>query len=198
MDGAWLHRLRWRLTGAWLWPAFVVTAILDAFVGHLLPPAGETQSLAAAAVLALILNVVAVLLLSRPLGAVFRRARGDAVPWVVARDYGGAVAVVLVAAAVLVAGLAHRSHVVGNQRAAQEAVARAQSWIGEHAPEQFRAGVAYTNTYAIQEGSIYRTCVVDNTGAQDYCVIVKLAEPSASSVSFGGTEPNSLFSQGTN
>jgi hypothetical protein len=39
---------------------------------------------------------------------------------------------------------------------------------------------------------------MDNSGTRNYCVIVKLAAPYAASVSFAGTEPNSLFSQGTN
>ena len=39
-------RARWRMRGAWLWPSFLVLMVLDALVGHALPPAGDSQSLA--------------------------------------------------------------------------------------------------------------------------------------------------------
>jgi hypothetical protein len=197
MDGAWLHRMRWRRRGAWLWPAFVAMTVFDAVIGHLLPPAGETETIAAAAALALVLNVIALLLLSRPLGALARRARGG-LPTVVARDYGGATAVILVGCVVLAVGLVHRPTVLRDQRAMQDAVARAQAWIGFRAPAQFRRNVQFTDTYAIQDGSIYRTCVPNGTGSQTFCVVVKLALPFAQSVSFSGYEPNWLFAQGAN
>ena len=48
MSTARLARIRWRRSGAWLWPAFITLTLVDAVVGHLLPPVGETQSLVAA------------------------------------------------------------------------------------------------------------------------------------------------------
>ena len=108
MDGASLHRLRWRLRGAWLWPAFVALTIVDGVIGHMLPPAGDGQRLSAPHWSALVLNLIAVVLLSRPLGALLRRARGDC-PAIVARNYAGTTVVVVIALALLTAGLLHRS-----------------------------------------------------------------------------------------
>jgi hypothetical protein len=34
----WASRLRWRLRGAWMWPAFVVATLVDGVVLHELPP----------------------------------------------------------------------------------------------------------------------------------------------------------------
>ncbi|HEY1359318.1 MAG TPA: hypothetical protein VGF21_13530 [Thermoleophilaceae bacterium] len=34
----WPSRLRWRLRGAWMWPAFVLATLADGFVLHKLPP----------------------------------------------------------------------------------------------------------------------------------------------------------------
>ena len=34
----WPARLRWRLRGAWLWPAFVLITLIDGVLLHLLPP----------------------------------------------------------------------------------------------------------------------------------------------------------------
>lgn len=42
----WPRRLRWRLRGAWQWPAFVLLTFADGLVLHLLPPARTGVSLA--------------------------------------------------------------------------------------------------------------------------------------------------------
>ena len=68
-----LVRLRWRRAGAWLWPSFIAFTLADAVIGHNLPPAGSTESLTAAGLLGLVLNLLAVLFLSRPLGWALRR-----------------------------------------------------------------------------------------------------------------------------
>lgn len=195
MDGAWLHRMRWRRRGAWVWPAFAAATVVDAVVGHLLPPSGEGQSLMAAALLACALNLIGVVLLSRPLALLVRRVRRD-LPMVVARDYAGTGVVVAVATAVLAAGIAHHPTVLAHRRAMGDAVARAQAWIGDRAPEPFRRDVAHVDAYAIEPGSIYRSCVVSAGGGRSYCVIVNTRLPLARSVSFAGYEPNSVFARG--
>ena len=196
MDGASLHRLRWRLRGAWLWPAFVALTIADAVVGHMLPPAGDGQSVVSAALVALVLNLIAVILLSRPLGAVLRRARGD-FPSIVARDYAGTTVIVVIALALLTAGLLHRSTLQAQRRTMYDAIERAQAYIGDRAPAQFRRNLELVDTFVIQQGSIYRTCVPSDDRKRTYCVIVNDKLPFARSVSFGGYEPNEVMSAGT-
>jgi hypothetical protein len=195
MDGAWLHRMRWRRRGAWLWPAFIALTVADAVVGHLLPPSGESQTLIGAALVAGVLNLIGVVLLSRPLGAVFRRVRAD-LPAIVARDYAGTTVVTAVAVALLVAGLAHHPTLAAHHSTMEDAIKRAQAWIGDRAPAEFRRNIRFVSTFAIQPGSIYRTCVPSDRRDRTYCVIVKTKLPFAQSVSFGGYEPNSIFSQG--
>jgi hypothetical protein len=197
MERRWLHRLRWRLRGAWLWPVFVATIVVDAALGHLRPPAGDSESVAAAAIAGLALNLLAVLLLSRPLGALLRRARKD-LPRVVARNYAGTSVVVAVTLALLAAGLAHHSSVLADQAAMRDATVRAQAWIGDHARDEFRRNARFSDTVVIQPGSIYRVCVPGDHADRSYCVIVKTQLPFARSVSFAGHEPNSMFAQGVN
>jgi hypothetical protein len=196
MDGASLHRLRWRLRGAWLWPAFVALTIADAVVGHMLPPAGDGQSVVSAALVALVLNLIAVILLSRPLGAVLRRSRGD-LPGIVARDYAGTTVIVVIALALLTAGLLHRSTLQAQRSTMDDAIKRAQAYIGDRAPAQFRRNLQFVDTFVIQQGSIYRTCVPSDDRKRTYCVIVNDKLPFARSVSFGGYEPNEIMSAGT-
>jgi hypothetical protein len=192
MDGAWLARARWRQRGAWLWPTFVMLAIVDGLIVHALPMAGETQTRVGGVVFALVLNVIAVLLLSRPLALLLRRRRTD-MPVGVARNYGGTFAVVLVSAGMLAVGLLHHPAIVADRHALNDAIVRAEAYIGDRAPPEFRVNAMHTDTYTIQARTVYRTCVPNRTGTRTYCVIVK-----PGSIAFAGYEPNSVLAEGTN
>src|SRR4051794_33586690 len=98
-----LRRLRWRLRGAWLWPAFVVVTLLEIPLLHWLPLAGERTSAIGALLLAGTLNLIAVALLGGLGGIALRRRRRD-LPKVVADDYAGTAALALVAAVFVVVG----------------------------------------------------------------------------------------------
>ena len=178
-----------------LWPAVVIATIADAVIGHLLPPAGDAETVVAAGLLGFVLNVLALVLLSRPFSAALRRARGE-LPNVVARDYAGTIAVMLVTGGLLAVGLMHRGSVLGDRHAMQDAIERAQAWIGDRAPAEFASNVAHTDTYAIEHG-IYRTCVPSAVRARVYCVIVDTSLPFPRGVRFAGYEPNSELAAGT-
>lgn len=192
---AWVARVRWRRRGAWLWPIFVCLVVADAAIGQALPPSGDTQSWFAAALLGGALNLFAVVVLAWPLSLLFRRVRPD-LPKVVARDYAGTTLVLVVTLGLLAAGLTHRSTVLSHQRVLQDAATRAEAWIGVRAPAQFKRHAARVNTFTIEPGRLYRSCVPGATSGRSYCVIVRMWLPSARSVSFAGYEPNSVFAQG--
>src|SRR5690349_2397555 len=116
MEGGWLARMRWRRSGAWLLPAFLTATVIDAVIGHLLPPSGETQTILAAVLAGWFLNLFAVLILTLPFSAIVRRARPD-MPKVVARDYAGTTAVALVTAALLTIGLTHHPQIIAHKEA---------------------------------------------------------------------------------
>jgi hypothetical protein len=145
----------------------------------------------------LILNLLAVLLCSAGFGGLLGRRRVD-MPVAVARNYGGTVAVVLVSAALLAVGLARHGGIVANQHVLRDAIVRAEGYIGDHAPQTFRANTQHTDTVTIQAGEMYRTCVPSQDAKQSYCVIVKPRLPLDRSVVFAGYEPNWLFAEGVN
>lgn len=194
MNGGWLERMRWRRRGAWLWPAFIALTLIDALIGHALPPAGEAQSLVSAALVACFLNLIAIILLSSALGALLRHRRSD-LPRVVARDYGGTAAILGVAGVLLVLGIVHQPSIHSHDQAMQNATRQAQAWIGRRAPAVFRMNLRSVNTYAIQPGSIYRACVPSADRQRTYCVVVNTKR---GSISFAGYEPNSVLAAGTN
>jgi hypothetical protein len=197
MEAAWIARARWRWRGAWLWPTFVVAALLDGVIATVRPFVGDRQSLAGGVLAGLVLNLLAVLFCSRGFGVLLRRWRGD-MPVGVARNYGGTVAIALVSTGLLAAGLARHPGIVQNQRALRDAIVRAVAYIGDHAPQTFRANAQHTDTFTIQAGAMYRTCVPSQDGRHSYCVIVKPGLSLGRSVVFDGYEPNWLFAEGVN
>jgi hypothetical protein len=195
MESGWFQRVRWRRRGAWLWPVFVGAILFDAVLGHVRPPAGTAQSVVSAALVGLVLNLLAVLLLSRPLGALIRRLRRD-LPGVVARNYAGTGVVLAVSVGLLAAGLVHHSSVVADEQALRDATVRAEAWIGDHAQADFRRHVNMPDTFAIVPGSIYRTCVPSGDFTRTYCVIVRTQLPFGRSVRPDGHTPNAVFARG--
>jgi hypothetical protein len=192
---AWLARARWRMSGAWLWPTFALLTVIDAVIGHLLPPVGDTQTIVAAALLGCALNLVGVVVLSWPGAKLLRRARPD-LPQIVARDYAGTVVISLVAVGLLTVGLTHRPVVLAHRSALRDATVRAEAFIGDRAPAAFRRNAANLNTFTIQPGIVYRSCAQTNDGERSYCVIVRPQLPLDQSVRYAGSEPNSVFASG--
>jgi len=195
MEGAWFARVRWRRRGAWLWPTFAALTLADGVIGHQLPPTGDKQTFVAAALLGCAFNLIGVIVLRWPLGSLIRRVRRD-LPRDIAKDYAGTAVVIMVSVALLAWGLANRSSVDANQSALRDAVVRAQAWIGDRAPSEFRRDLARIGTLTIEAGRVYRSCVPSVDGRRAFCVIVRPRLPLASSVRFDGYEPNSVFAQG--
>ena len=197
MEVAWLHRARWRWRGALLWPTFILAVIADGAIARWRPFIGDSQSVGGGVLAGLILNLLGVLFLSRPIGALIRRARPD-MPVQVARNYGGTLAVVLITAGLLTIGEVHHAGVVADQHALDDAVVRAEAYIGDRAPAEFRVNADHTDTFVIEVGVLYRTCVPSRDRPRYYCVIVKPRLPLAQSVVPDGSEPNAVFAQGVN
>jgi hypothetical protein len=196
MEAAWLARARWRWRGAWLWPAFVVTAAADGVLATLRPFVGDHQSFYGGLLTGLIANLVVIVLLSRPIGLIVRRRRTD-MPVAVARNTGGTIAIVGVFVLLLAVGLARHSGIVGRQQTLRDAIVRAEGYIGTHAPREFRLNANITNTYVIETGVLYRTCVPSRWRPRYYCVIVRPRMPLAQSVTPDGSEPNQTMSLGS-
>lgn len=196
MDGASLVRIRWRLRGAWMWPVFVVLTLLDGAVVHWHPLVDDTESPVSGWLLGCFLSLAGIVVLAPGLGLLLRRVRRD-MPKIVARDYAGTAVVALVSAGLFAGGLAHRASIAADQRALEDAVARAEAYIGTYAPREFRVNLESAATYVILSGRLYRTCVSNVNGTRSYCVVVNRKLPFGRSVSFAGHEPNTILSAGT-
>jgi hypothetical protein len=148
-----------------------------------------------AALIACFLNLFAIAVLSAPLGALLRRRRGD-LPKVVARDYAGTTTIATFTVILLLLGVLHHPTIEAHRKAMRDAIARAQAWIGDRAPAEFRRNVEHVSTFVIEPGSIYRTCVPSDRTARFFCVVVKVHLPLTRSVIFDGYESNAVFGAG--
>jgi hypothetical protein len=196
MDTAPLVRMRWRLRGAWLWPSFVVLSLIDAAIINALPPAGDSSTAVGGWLLAIVVNLIAIVILSGLVGRVVRRLRPD-MPKLVARDYAGAVIVALITLGFLAGGIAHHHVVTADRAALADAQARAESYIGARAPAAFQADAATLDTDPLQPPRTYRICATNATHTENYCVVVDRDKKFGRSVSPAGSESNELLDQGT-
>jgi hypothetical protein len=195
MDAAWIARARWRWRGAWMWPAFVALAIADGWIGHALPINPPSQSVISGIIVGLVLNLICIVVLSAPIGALLRRVRPD-LPVPIARNYAGVLAVLLVTAGFVGIGLAKRSTIAHDSATMHDALERAAAYIGDHAPAPFAARADHLDALVIEEGSIYRVCVENAEQTRDSCVVVRERLPFARSVTPAGSEPNATLAKG--
>lgn len=170
VERVWHRRLRWRLRGAWQWPAFTALTLVDGALLVVLPPYfGAPDNLFPGVLLAGFANLLAIVVLAPPLGLWVRRRRPD-LPRLVASDYAGAGLLVTLTAALLVAGLLHRG-AVRAEEARERAVARAMhGYVLEREP-RLRDGLAAVDAVRLDE-DYYRACVPRHEPGRWLCLFV--------------------------
>jgi hypothetical protein len=86
VERVWIRRLRWRMRGAWQWPAFAALTVVDALLLTRLPFYEEGPgTLVGGLLLAMFFNLLAVAVVGPLLGVRLRRRRPD-LPRPVAAD----------------------------------------------------------------------------------------------------------------
>jgi len=115
-ERVWWTRLRWRLRGATMWPAFLVAVVVDTVLLRELPIAGDiAPDVFAAILLAFFFNLV-IVAVGAPLAGRLVRRRRPGLPKVIADDRAGTALIGLVTVVVLGVGLAHHPAVAGAAR----------------------------------------------------------------------------------
>jgi hypothetical protein len=169
----WRARLRWRLSGAWLWPAFGVLLVVDALLLARLPFSGGRSSLVGALLAAGFLNVIVVAVVPRPGGALVRRFR-PALPREIAADRAGAIGLVVLSAALLAGGLAHRSTLQAADAMRDRAVSEARLFAAHRAPARYLP-LHGEDTWSPGR-DVFRTCWAGPDPRRDFCVFVRMDE----------------------
>ncbi len=186
-----LTRLRWRLRGAWLWPAFAVGALAGGLWLHAFPLTGLHTGLVPALLLAGFLDLAAVALAASIGAVLLRRVRPD-LPRVVAADAAGALAVGAVTLALVAGGLLNHAAVAREARATTRALAFVRLAVVRSGPPAARRNLAGADTIRVDAGKVYRSCVPTGDPSRPYCVIVHL-DASPPRVLRDGHEPNSSW-----
>jgi hypothetical protein len=194
MDGVgrvWHHRLRWRLRGAWMWPAFLVLTLVDGVLLVVLPPyEGGPPAVFPGVILALFMNLLAVAVLA-PLAGVFVRRRRPDLPRFVAVDYAGALLLSGIALALLVAGFAHREAHAAEQAREQAAARAMHDYVVRSAP-QYQAGLAHIDAIRT-EPDRYRVCIPRTDPRHALCLLVRTDQHPPGITVDHDQEPNGAF-----
>lgn len=171
MERIWLARLRWRLRGAWMWPVFILATLVDAVSLHLLPVSGgDGAALVPGALLAGVINLVAVAVLA-PLAAGPLRRRRPTWPRAIAADYAGAGLIGVVTLGVLALGVINRPAVGEESRDLGAQSAAVHLYVARRAPPEYRARLNQSETIRV-DTNLYRTCVPGRDPARQLCLIV--------------------------
>jgi hypothetical protein len=191
VERLWWPRLRWRMRGAWQWPTFAALTLLDAVLLVELPfYDGGPGTLLAGLLLAGFANLFAVAVLAPLAGRRLRRRRPD-LPRLVANDYAGTAALVVVATLLLIAGLLHRPVVVDEREDLAAAVAAAHSYVLVQEPG-YGPRLSGTDTMRVED-DLYRTCVPSGDPRRWLCLFVTTDQRPPGVTLDGDRAPNSTY-----
>jgi hypothetical protein len=175
----WTRRLRWRLRGALMWPAFAVFTIGDGLLLHFLPPNTTGVKLIPGIIIASFANLFLIGAvanwIARRLVARERTAhaheRRDPLPREVILDRTATILLSLAALGLFFAGLGNRPVIVSETNATHEAAVRARNFVEAHGTPQAKANLQDANTRRLAEG-YFRVCVNLNNRARAFCMFV--------------------------
>jgi hypothetical protein len=163
------RRLRWRLRGAWQWPAFALLTVVDALLAARLPFEGEGADAFAAVLFAGFVNLLAVALVAPLAGFLLRRRRRD-LPSFIARDYAGTGLLVFVTAALFTGGLLHHSALTAKRHEQGAVYTAVHDYVVASEP-RFVPGLAAINLRELEPHS-YRACVYRAGDSLPICFFV--------------------------
>jgi hypothetical protein len=191
VERLWPRRLRWRLRGAWQWPAFAALTVVDGLLLAELPFTGDGTDVFGGILLAGFLNLVTVALLA-PLAGRALRARRPDLPRLIASDYAGTALLVGVTALLVAGGLLHRP-ALADQADDERAVAAAvhDYVIAQGAPE-YRTRIAELDAIRIVPDQ-YRACVPGDDPRRWLCLIVSTDQRPAGVTLDQDQAPNAVY-----
>jgi hypothetical protein len=195
----WPARIRWRLRGAWMWPAFIAITLIDGLILHLLPPVSTGVDLIPAILLATFGNLVVIGAIAPWLAKRTWKRRPAADPGAPPRaqlevltDRIGTGLLVATVLGVLAAGLAARPTVVSETEDTQRNAEAFRALVLSHGDEELIRNLETANTIRLGE-DFFRTCVARDDRERYFCAFVDTStEPPDVDID-GSAEPNSAY-----
>jgi hypothetical protein len=174
----WPARVRWRLRGAWMWPAFVAITLVDGLLLHLLPPVRDGISLIGGVLIATFGNLVLIGAIGPWLARrVWKRrpaAEPDAPPKAqleVLSDRIGTGLLVASVFGVLAAGLAARPTVIAETDAKEEAARAIHAYVQSSGDEELIRNEETAHADKLADG-LFRICIARDDRDRFACFIV--------------------------
>src|SRR3954447_10081686 len=169
-ESLWLTRMRWRMRGAWLWPAFMALTVAEGVALDLLPISGDGPGgVVPGVLLAGFANLIIVAVIAPLAGARLRRRRPD-LPRVIADNYAGTALLCAGAIALVAGGLIHRPQVLAEHADRGAVVGAVHDYVVTQAPA-YRAGIASAEAVRLQD-DLYRACVPGADPQRWLCLFV--------------------------
>ena len=195
----WPARIRWRLRGATMWPAFIAVTLIDGLILHLLPPVGTGVDLIPAILLATFGNLLLIGVLAPWLAKRAWSRRPAAEPGAppkaqleVLTDRIGTGLLLASIVAVIAAGLAARPTVVSETEDTQRnAEAFRDLVLGSGQPELIR-NLETANTVRLDE-DYFRTCIARDDRRRYFCAFVDTSTDPPEVTRDQSAEPNSVY-----
>ena len=171
VESVWWPRLRWRMRGAWQWPAFGLFTLLDAVLLTQLPFYGDDGpgALFGGILVAGFANLLVVAVVGPLIGLRVRRRRPD-LPKLIAADYASTAVLALICLAFAVAGLVHRPAVAAERADVAAVAATTHDYVVGEAPD-YRGGLASIDAMRVEE-DLYRSCVPGPDPQRWLCLFV--------------------------
>jgi hypothetical protein len=195
----WPARIRWRLRGAWMWPAFVAITLLDGLILHLLPPVSTGVDPIPAILLATFGNLVVIGAIAPWLAKRTWKRRPAAEPgappraqFEVLSDRIGTGLLVATVLGVLAAGLAARPTVVSETEDTQRNAEVFRALVLGHGDDELIRNLETANTVRLGE-DFFRTCVARDDRERYFCVFIDTREDPPEVVVDDSAEPNTVY-----
>ena len=188
----WARRLRWRMRGAWQWPAFAVLTVVDGILLVELPfYTGGPENLAGGLLVAAFANILVVAVVAPLLGRWWLRRRRPDLPRMVASDYAGAGALGAVTALLVLGGIVHRPAVAAHERKIASVVAATRGYVLAQEPS-YRGGIGSMDAIQLED-DLFRSCVPGADPARALCVFVRTGQSPAGVTRDTDETPNSAY-----
>jgi hypothetical protein len=188
----WTRRLRWRLLGAWRWPAFAIFTLVDAVLLHELGTGGVRLNIPVSLILASFGNIAllaAADVLAR-LAARRRAAPGEEDTHLEVEIDRGGIALLAIGAVGLAASGAATHHLIVSETNATTANARAvEAWVGRYGAATYRRNIETANTAKLAD-NYFRTCIANDTRDRYLCLFVDTKKKPPQVVRDSSAEPN--------
>ena len=187
----WTRRLRWRLLGAWRWPAFAFFTVVDGILLHTLGT-GVRFNLPVSLILASFGNIAllaAADLIAR-FGARQRAAQGvEDSHLEVVIDRGGIALLAVGAVGLAASGIATHHLIVSETNATTANAHAVENWVSRYGAATYRRNLETANTAKLGPG-YFRTCIADDARRRFLCLFVDTKKKPPQVVRDPSTEPN--------